>query len=284
MTLIRILNNQRRFFMSRKHYYLLPVLIILVLLSGISGCGTQVPSGHRGVFYSKFGEGTEMGKIYNEGFNWHLPWNKIFVYKVQLDERREDLHVLSSDGASIELEVTVWFRPMVSKLDSLQVTVGPNYYNVAVAPGMRGVARSVVGQYKPEEIYSSKREEIAAEILASMKSLMNDKFVEIENVIIRNVGLPKQISEAINAKLQAAQEAEKMEFVLQREEREAERKRIEAQGIADFQKIVASGVTPSLLTWKGIEATQNLAESQNAKIIIIGNPKNGLPVILGSGN
>ncbi len=259
----------------------LPLLLLAVIITGTYGCGTQVPSGHRGIFYSKFGAGTKMGQIYGEGFKWHLPWNSIFVYKTQLDERREDLHVLSSDGASIGLEVTVWFRPQINKLDSLQITVGPNYYAVAVAPALRGVARSVVGKYKPEEVYSSQREEIATGILAEMQNLMSEKFVEIQNIIIRNVQLPNEITQAINAKLSADQEAQKMEYVLLKESQEAERKRIEAQGIADFQKIVASGVTPSLLTWKGIEATQKLAESQNTKIIIIGAGEGGLPVILG---
>jgi len=262
---------------------LLPLLLILIFVSGIVGCGTQVPSGHRGVFYSKFGDGTEMGRIYPEGFNWHFPWNSIFVYKIQLDEQREELHVLSSDGASIGLEVTIWFRPVPDKLDSLQITVGKNYYNVAVAPALRGVARSVVGKFKPEEIYSSKREVISAEILTEMQSMVSRKFITIENVIIRNVSLPPKITEAINFKLAADQEAQKMEFVLLKESQEAERKRIEAKGIADFQKIVASGVTPSLLTWKGIEATQKLAESPNTKIVIIGKSDNGLPVILDTG-
>lgn len=262
---------------------LLPLLIILVLVSGIIGCGTQVPSGHRGVFFYKFGDGTEMGKIYPEGFNWHFPWNSLYVYKIQLEERREDLHVLSADGASIGLEVTIWFRPIFDKLDSLQVTIGPNYFNIAVAPALRGVARSVVGNYKPEEIYSSKREAIATDILREMKNLMTEKFISVENIIIRNVQLPQKITDAINAKLAADQEQQQMEYVLLKETQEAERKRIEAKGIADFQKIVASGVTPSLLTWKGIEATQKLAESPNSKVIIIGNSKDGLPVILDTG-
>ena len=266
--------------MSQTKLKLLPLLFLVLLLAG---CGTQIPSGHRGVFYYKFGDGTEMGKIYPEGFNWHFPWNTMFVYKIQLSEQREDLHVLSSDGASIGLEVTVWFRPIVDRLDSLQITVGPNYYSIAVAPALRGVGRSVVGKFKPEEIYSSKREEIASEILSEMTAIMADKFISIENIIIRNVGLPPSISDAINAKLEADQDAQKMEFVLLKEKQEAERKRIEAQGISDFQKIVASGVTPSLLTWKGIEATQKLAESPNAKVVIIGNSKDGLPVILDTG-
>jgi len=259
---------------------LLPLLLIMVFMMGVVGCGTQVPSGHRGVFYYKFGDGTEMGKIYPEGFTWHFPWNSMFVYKIQLDERLENLQVLSADGASINLEVTIWFRPVMEKLDSLQITVGPNYYNIAVAPALRGVARSVVGKAKPEEIYSSKREVIVTEILTEMQRLMSERFISVENAIIRDVQLPPKITEAINFKLAADQEAQKMEFVLLKEKKEAERKQIEAEGIAEFQRIVSSGVTPSLLTWKGIEATQRLAESPNTKVVVIGNSKDGLPLIL----
>lgn len=266
--------------MTRNQLMLLPLLLILIFVSGMSGCGTQVPSGHRGVFFYTFGDGTEMGKVYSEGFNWHFPWNSMFIYKIQLDERREQLQVLSADGASIGLEVTVWFRPLYAKLDSLQVTVGRNYYNVIVAPALRGVARSVVGKFKPEEIYSTRREEISNAIVLQMQALMRDKFITVENIIIRNVGLPAKITEAINAKLEASQEAEKMEFVLLKETQEAERKRIEARGISDFQRIVSAGLTTQLLTWKGIEATQKLAESPNAKVIIFGNSENGLPIIL----
>jgi regulator of protease activity HflC (stomatin/prohibitin superfamily) len=257
-----------------------PLLALLFLLF-LVGCGTQIPSGHRGVKYFKFGDGTEMGKIYDEGFNWHFPWNKIYVYKIQLEERKEDLPILSADGATIMLEVSIWFRPEVNKLDSLQKTIGPGYFGSVVAPALRGVARSVVGQYKPEEIYSSKREIIATEILEAMKSLLVPKFVSVENVIIRNVQLPPKITEAINLKLAADQEQQRMEYVLLKEQQEAERKRIEAKGIADFQKIVSSGITQDLLKWKGIEATEKLAESQNTKVVVIGSGSDGLPLILG---
>ncbi len=266
------------FKMLKKHAGLLAVFLMLFILVG---CGTQVPSGHRGVKYMKFGDGTEMGKIYDEGFNWHLPWNNIFVYRIQLSERQENLTILSSDGATISMEVSIWFRPIDTKLDSLQKTIGPQYYNSIVATALRGVGRSVVGTYKPEEIYSTKREIIASEILTQMQDLMQNKFVRIENIIIRNVGLPPRITEAINAKLAADQEQQKMEFTLLKETQEAERKRIEAKGISDFQKIVSSGITPTLLKWKGIEATEKLANSPNTKIVIIGNSKDGLPIILG---
>lgn len=257
-----------------------PLIAFLALLF-LVGCGTQIPSGHRGVKYFKFGDGTEMGKIYDEGFNWHFPWNRIYVYKIQLEERKEDLQILSSDGATIMLEVSIWYRPDVLRLDSLQKTIGPGYFSSVVAPALRGVARAVVGRYKPEEIYSTKREIIASEILTDMRVLASEKYINVENVIIRNVQLPPKITEAINLKLAADQEQQRMEYILLKETQEAERKRIEAQGIADFQKIVSSGITQDLLKWKGIEATEKLAGSQNTKVVVIGSGSDGLPLILG---
>jgi regulator of protease activity HflC (stomatin/prohibitin superfamily) len=259
---------------------LLLLAVFLVPLI-VTGCGTQVPSGYRGVKYFKFGDGTEMGKIYGEGFNWHLPWNTIYTYNIKLQEAKENLQVLTSDGASVGLEVSIWYRPVVNMLDSLQITVGPNYFDVVVAPALRGEGRSIAGRYKPEELYSSKRDEIAVEILAAVRTKTTDKFIDVDNIIIRNVDLPKRISDAINEKLSSQQEAQRMEYVLQKEKQEAERKRIEAQGIADFQRIVSEGINQNLLKWKGIETTALLAESANAKVVIIGSGSDGLPLILG---
>lgn len=267
--------------MSQKTKQILPLLLIMIFALMVVGCGTQIPSGHRGVFFSKFGSGTEYGNIYHEGFAWHFPWNSMFVYKIQLQENKETLTVLSSDGASIRLEVSIMYRPLVTKLDSLQGTIGPAYYNVALAPSLRGIARAVVGNYKPEEIYSTKREQIASELIEELSEAMEDKFITVENVLIRDVKIPDKISEAINFKLAADQEAQRMQFMINKEKLEAERKRIEAQGIADFQKIVSAGITSSLLKWKGIEATIKIAESPNTKIVVVGNDANSLPIILG---
>ena len=142
----------------------LPLLLIAVMALSTIGCGTQVPSGHRAVFFSKFGDGTEMGTVYDEGFNWHMPWNGMFVYRIQTQERKEGLTVLSSDGATIRLEVSVLYRPDVLKIDSLQITAGKGYYDIFVAPTLRGVAREVAGRYKPEEIYATKRDVVTKEI------------------------------------------------------------------------------------------------------------------------
>ncbi|MFH2056357.1 MAG: prohibitin family protein [bacterium] len=259
------------------------LLLALIFLTPmvLTSCGTQIPSGSLGVKYFKFGSGTEMGKIYKEGFNWHLPWNSIYVYNIKLQEAKEVLQVLTSDGASVGLETSIWYRPRVEKLDSLQVTIGQGYFDVVIAPVLRGEGRSIAGRYKPEELYSSKRDEIAVEILEAIRKQTSDKFIYVDNVIIRNVDLPKRIEDAINEKLSMQQEAQRMEFVLQKEQQEAERKRIEAQGIADFQRIVSEGINQNLLRWKGIETTSELAKSQNAKVVIIGSGADGLPLILG---
>lgn len=258
-------------------------LLLLVALLVI-GCGTQVPSGHHAVKYLKFRGGTQMGEVYTEGFQWHLVWNSMYIYKTRTTENKESLTVLSSDGATIKLEVSILHRPMFEKLDSLQITVGPDYYNVVIAPTLRGEARRIAGRYTPEQIYSSKRDQMAAELVETMRAELKSRFIIIENVIFRDVGLPTRISDAINEKLAAEQEAQRMQFVLDREKQEAERKRIEAQGIADFQKIVSMGLSKELLQWKGIEATEKLANSTNTKVVVIGNSENGLPLILGGQN
>lgn len=265
----------------RKSSLLLLMIIIMMLPLVFTGCGTQIPSGHHGVKYFKFKGGTQMGRVYNEGFNWHMPWNSIYVYKTQIQEKQELLDVLSSDGATIQLEVSVWYRPVISKLDSLQISVGPNYYNVLIAPALRGLARTIVGRYKPEEIYSTKREEISTAIVRSMDSLMTGKYIRVENTIVRNVTLPKRISDAINDKLAADQEQQRMAFTILKEKQEAERKVIEAEGIRKFQEIVSAGLTKDFLRWKGIETTEKLAASPNSKVVVIGSGADGLPLILG---
>jgi len=242
--------------MKSSRFRHLPLLILAVMALTLVGCGTQIPSGHRGVFYAKFGGGTQFGNIYGEGFAWHMPWNSMLVYKTQLQESKETLKVLSSDGATIRMEMSILYFPMASKLDSLQVMIGPNYYNARVAPTVRGVGREVAGQFTPEEIYSTNREEITKQIKERLTVQMAESYIIIQDVLMRDVEIPAKISEA------------------------TDRKRIEAKGIADFQKIVSAGITTSLLKWKGIEATQKLAESPNSKIIVIGNGSGDLPIIL----
>lgn len=260
---------------------LLPLMILLLVLPLIVGCGTQVPAGHRGVFFARFGGGTEFGNVYKEGFAWHLPWNRMNIYRVQIQERKEVLNVLSSNGAQIRMEVSILFRPAAEKLDSLHVEIGEDFYQQIVAPNLRSIARGVAGGYSPEEIYSTKRDEMASSILSELSEELVPRWIQIQNVLVRDVTIPAKISEAINFKLAAQQEAQKMKFTIERERLEAQRKSIEAKGIADFQKIVSADITNSYLKWKGIEATLSIATSNNTKVVIIGNGSGDLPIILG---
>lgn len=273
-------HNEGGIMSTKSNKKLMPLLLALLTLPILVGCGTEIPAGHRGVFYARFGGGTQYGAAHSEGFAWHLPWNRMNVYSTQIQERKETLNVLSSDGASIRLEVSILFRPEALRLDSLHTQIGTNYYGQIVAPNLRSIARGVAGKFTPEEIYSTKRDEMATEILTELSQKVVVNWINIQTVLIRDVTIPAKISEAINFKLAAQQEAQKMEFTIQKEELEAQRKKIEAKGIAAFQKIIASGITPSYLKWKGIEATMEIAKSPNSKVIVIGNSSGDLPIIL----
>ncbi len=255
----------------------LAILIIAALAA--SGC-YRVDSGHAGVLWSFFG-GTDLDEVYGEGVHIVPPWNRLNIYSVRTQDRREDLHILTSNGLSVSLEASIRYHALRERLPQLHVGIGPNYYDVIVAPVIRSEARKVGGRYTPEEIYSTKRDVVGTEIYEAVTKALEGKDVVLEAILVRNVDLPDTIKTAISEKLEEEQRALKMEFTLLREKQEAERKRIEAGGISDFQKIVSAGISEALLRWKGIEATEHLAVSQNAKVVVIGSGKDGLPIILG---
>jgi regulator of protease activity HflC (stomatin/prohibitin superfamily) len=151
--------------------------------------------------------------------------------------------------------------------------------DVVVSPNFRSVMRTVTAAHTASALYSDARESVAQQMLVEMRKIVQPRGIMIENVLLRDIKLPATLKSSIEAKQQADQDAQRMNFVLQKERQEAERKRIEAQGISDFQRIVTVGISQQLLEWKGIEATLEIAKSPNAKVVVIGNPKNGLPVI-----
>ncbi|HEV2063561.1 MAG TPA: prohibitin family protein, partial [Thermoanaerobaculia bacterium] len=187
------------------------------------------------------------------------------------------------EGLTMDLETSVLYRLDPAKAPELYRTVGSEYASVAVVPQIRSALREVTASYEAKDLYSSQREQIAKEIFDLVNKMSGARGIITEQILLRKIGLPALVANAIQEKLKREQEAEQMKFVLQKEQQEAQRKRIEAQGIADFQKIVAQGISAQLLEWKGIEATEKLALSPNTKIVVIGNPKSGLPIILGGG-
>jgi regulator of protease activity HflC (stomatin/prohibitin superfamily) len=206
-------------------------------------------------------------------------WNGVIPYDLRVHELKETLSVLSNNGLAIRVDASVRYRPKPEELYDLQTQIGPHYGDIVVAPVVRSEARKVFGRYAPEEIYSTRREEIERQIQDEVLRALDGKHVIVEAVLVRDVELPDTIKTAIADKLAEEQRSQKMRFTLEKERQEAQRKQIEAEGIAKYQNIVRQGLTSEYLSFKGIEATQKLAESSNAKVVIVGGGKGGLPLV-----
>ena len=255
------------------------VIVAVVLIILLAGNPIKViPAGHVGV---KDFFGSVSPNVLPPGVRFVFPFTRVIKMSIQTQEVKETAEVPSKEGLTMELEGSLLFRLDPEKADDIYRTVGKDYQEIAVHPQIRSAIREVTASYEAKVLYSAERERIAKETLELFRKLAGDRGIIAEAVLLRKIGLPAIVANAIQEKLRREQEAEQMKFVLQKEQQEAERKRIEAQGIADFQRIVAAGISPQLLEWKGIEATEKLAASANSKVVVIGNPKSGLPIILG---
>lgn len=214
------------------------------------------------------------------GVNLINPLAMAHIFSIKTHELREVMDTPSKEGLITHLEVSVWHRAIPEKTPEVYKTIGMAYEEIILKPLIRSVLRTVTAEYEAKALYTAGREAIVAEMEKLAEPVAREKGLLIEKVLLRSVKLPQVVSQAIERKLEAEQQAEQMRFVLDRERQEAERKKIEAQGIAEFQKVVTEGITESLLEWKGIEATEKIAQSPNTKVVIIGNPRNGLPLIL----
>lgn len=238
---------------------------------------TVVPAGNVGVvdFF-----GTVSDNTLKAGINFVNPLARVIKFSVKTQEIKEVMDVPSKEGLTVQLEVSALFHMNPDKAAEVYKTVGENFVEIILEPNFRSVARGVTAGYEAKALYTSERELLAQSILKEIEKTVEPRGITVEGVPLRRVGLPPDLSKAIEEKLRADQESQRMQFILLKEKQEAERKRIEAQGISDFQNIVARGISEQLLRWKGIEATEKLAGSANAKIVIIGAGKDGLPLIL----
>jgi regulator of protease activity HflC (stomatin/prohibitin superfamily) len=255
------------------------VIVIVVVLVVLLGNPVRViPAGHVGV---KDFFGNVSPNVLTPGVNVVFPFTKVVKMSVKTQEVKEQAEVPSKEGLTMDLEGSLLFRLDPARASDIYKTIGPDYQEIAVHPQIRSAIREVTATYEAKALYSAERDKIASETLALFRKMSEGRGIITEAVLLRKIGLPAVVANAIQEKLKREQEAEQMKFVLQKESQEAERKRIEAQGVADFQRIVASGISQQLLEWKGIEATEKLALSQNTKVVVIGNQKSGLPIILG---
>jgi prohibitin 1 len=245
-----------------------------------SGCAT-VPAQHVGVLET-FGK--VLPDSWGPGLHVWAPWIGVHRINCRTRQIEERTATPTSEGLVVGLDVSIVFhaeptaaKDIYSRYGGLDGLVGS-----VLIPEFRSVVRDVTAGFEAVDLYSGRRAEVSGKMLSDIRTRMADRGINIEAILLRNIELPAQVAKAVEAKLAADQQAQQMEFVLRKESKEAERKRIEAQGIADFQRIVSAGISPALLKWKGIEATEKIANSENTKVVIVGSSKESLPVILGS--
>ena len=256
---------------------ILQLAILLVAIILLMASTTSIPTGNVGV-WTLFGRVT--GETLPEGIHLVNPLKSVQKLSIQTQSVKESANVPSNEGLILALDTSLLFRLDKDKAAFVFQTVGDNYAEKIVEPTLRAAIRASTSAHSANALYTNARELVQQQIQDELTAQLAPRGVIVENVLLRDVQLPAMLKGSIEAKQQAEQDALRMSFILQKEKQEAERKRIEAQGIADFQRIVATGISAQLLEWKGIEATEKLAASSNAKVVIIGNPKNGLPLVL----
>lgn len=259
------------------------ILGITIAIIVLYKSSVTIGSGQAGVLYKTFGNGVVTDEPpMGEGFHIVAPWNNIFIYEVRQQEISEQMQVLSSNGLEIKLDATAWFHPQYENTGRLHQEKGENYIERVIRPAIRSAARSVVGRYTPEQLYSTKRDAIQEEIFFETEKILIKQFIQLNEVLVRDVTLPTTIKTAIETKLKQEQESLEYEFRLEKAQKEAERQRIEAEGKAKANQILSASLTDKILQEKGIQATIELSKSSNSKVIVIGSGKDGLPIILGN--
>ena len=253
-------------------------IVGLIAVIVLFNCVTRIGTGSVGVL-TIFGRVT--GETLTEGIHLINPLKTVNEMSIRSVTVKESANTPSSEGLMMSLDTSLIYHLNPDRAAEVFQRLGPKYEDVVVENTLRSAVREATASHSANALYSGERDAVAKQIYEKLVSELTPRGMVVENVLLRDIQLPMTLKQSIEAKQQAEQEALAMNFRLQKETQEAARKRIEAQGIRDFQQIVAQGITPSLLEWKGIEATEKLAESSNSKVVVVGNPKNGLPLILG---
>jgi regulator of protease activity HflC (stomatin/prohibitin superfamily) len=236
--------------------------------------------GHRGVLWSRF-TGTHLDRVYPEGTHLIFPWDEMTVYPIRYATTDRTIVALSKDGLPISVDVTMRYKPAEKLLPYLHQGVGPQYVDTIVVPEVASALRGVIGDFRPEELYAQSFESIQERIVGEAKHQTGIRFVMLDDVLITKVTLPDSVTAAIQNKLSQEQAALEMNFRIQRETDEAKRKEIEGEGVRTFQRLISETMSDRTLQYKGIEATLELARSNNAKVVVIGSGNgNMLPLIL----
>ena len=261
------------------------VFFIIIAVIGIfifSKSTVTIGPGEGGVIFESLGGGIDTKNTYSEGFHVLLPWNKMIVRKVRQQSISDEMNVLSVNGLEVKVNGTIWYEPEFQNLGNLIKTKGEDYERELLDPAINAAARSVVGRYTPEQLYSSKRDVIEQEILDEVQLILKDQYLLVTRVLVEDVKLPATIRTAIETKLKQEQESLEYEFRISKAEKEAKRQKIDAEGKAVANKILSASLTDKILQEKGIDATLQLAKSPNSKVVVIGSGESGMPIILGN--
>ena len=256
------------------------IIILLIVVYFYSSIFITIKAGEAGVLYRRFEGGTVTDRIYKEGFHVIFPWNSMAIYDTRVQQKSHSLSVLTDEGLKIELVISIRYYPENDSIGILHQKVGPDYLEKIVIPEVDHILRLYVGKMAINDIYTTKGGSLH-DLVVAAESEVEKNYVVIQDVILQQVILSKQIEAAIEAKIEQKQLSEAYEYRLTSEVQEAKRKKIEADGIYDYNTKINQSLNKDILKWKGIQATQSLAESNNAKIVVIGNGGNQLPIILG---
>jgi regulator of protease activity HflC (stomatin/prohibitin superfamily) len=251
------------------------VLAILLIWDKIF---VTIKAGEAGVFFDRL-KGTEVDKVYKEGFYVIAPWDIMNRYNIRVQEVKHDFDVLSKQGLNITIKTSIRYKPDVNMLGVLHQKVGPDYEVNVIIPQIESIIRKYFGQFTDEELYTSKKA-VMNKIFNEAKDELASKYIVLDDLIIRNITFPPSVQEAIEKKVTQFHLFKEYEYKIKKERLEAKRKEIEAKGISKYKSIISKDISPSYLKWKGIEATLDLARSNNSKVVVIGGGKNGMPIIL----
>jgi regulator of protease activity HflC (stomatin/prohibitin superfamily) len=256
-------------------------IILIILFIGLRSSFKVLEPTERGVVFKKYTSGLDVENIKSEGLNIIAPWNDLIIFDIAERQIEETMDVLSQDGLGIVIDVSLRYRPIPSEIGYLYRSFRMDYETSLLRPELRSAVRRIIGQYTPEELYSTKRQEIEQLIEESTRQVLADNHVELKALLFRSIKLPKTIQNSIEEKLAAEQEAQKYNYLIEKEKKEAERRKIDAEGKAVANRILSASITENILKEKGISATEALAKSPNSKVIVVGSGKDGLPIILG---
>ena len=261
---------------------LLALLVLVFLLLWLSQrIFITIKSGEGGVLYKRFGGGTVVEHVYEEGFHIIMPWDIMTKYNLRVQTIAHDFDVLTKEGLKIKIKLAVRYHPERNVLAVMHKYVGEDYVNKIVIPEIEATVRSFIAEGDVRHSYQSLTNKTSfQEVVDEAIERASRKYVTIDDVMITRIDLPDPIELAIMQKLEQQQLALGYKYRLEKEEKEAERKRIEAEGIKHYNQIVNSSLSEGVLVWKGIEATRELATSENSKVVMIGPDKQSLPVIL----